>query len=922
MDDNVAVSAKDSNPYISPVALTARNAYDTLHNLMSPLIKGKKSSLKQIDRWINEWVEQLERIRRMYEELLAKIKDLSSDFEGTMTLDFAKEAWEIIQDTPILRRYMGEANYWYLYDMLGLLATQSGSMAGDLATGARETIKKAILGLISMTNGLLCVESYLGMIQQYWGSLYVKFVPIPLIDSIVPNVTCAYWYKLPKPSTADDGKTHLTNDPPGKGFTPIPLAIPEPGMAIKAPDYAFKLDYQNPETWYYNGAPYYIPRTMDLLQKALNYWGSSYTDEWLPAVNKIYPRRPYGEGEDHPLITGKTFAQLDMGKNVINGSDVVPASGGDGLERAEREASVREQIGLVFTDAVVESMRAWQQAYEDARTALRQYLLDGFAAYGEQPSTITQFVALQASRPDVAYVDYNTWRITDPVFVDAVNRMIAYWVGMVTAYSDGHPTSSQLEAFQGFFDAVMSTLNAAGHDLQGTGESLEDNQMFTVVPSYAPDTMTNITDDLNTSWGECFVAYRLDLDSGKVSTVASGSSATITDDAITGTYDLGEVAFVMFPSDWKNTPYPVTARMTMFAGVAKQAAVTVVGVTDGLKIGDSISGIDGTLISYEYNAGMYSPKASVIGELPEALSKHHSCGAVIGPVFANMFFPDGNVPQSVESDVPPKTFVNVYDSFMETAMDANEELADVVGYSIDHGRETKFPCFNVYGELLSMQSWHYKEMPFDKFNAEYRKIKGGYSLYYKVSDPSNVVFYHSSYMSQARKIQIAIYHEYLEKTTKTHDGDSYTFYVYPCESVSVSLISDVSLGGALLSVDAVSPDGKQYHYTPMKNAIPKCAKYVEPEKWSIMDIIHEMYLLAANLADLCGDNGERLRTLEEDLTDFNISTPMQIYQLPENNGQYSLFRFGIFKDYADRIETLIDSVYTLRSQIIAATNTL
>ena len=178
-------------------------------------------------------------------------------------------------------------------------------------------------------------------------------------------------------------------------------------------------------------------------------------------------------------------------------------------------------------------------------------------------------------------------------------------------------------------------------------------------------------------------------------------------------------------------------------------------------------------------------------------------------------------------------------------------------------------------------------------------------------------------MSQSRMMQIAIYHEYLEKVVKSKGtDDSYTFYVFPCESISVS---EVPLGvslGAILSVDATAPDGKQYHYITMRNPIPKCAKYVDPENWSFMDIIHEMYLLATNLTDLCGDNGERLKRLEEDMDEFHISTPNFIGQLPENNGQYSMFRFGIFKDYADRIEKFVDSIYDLRNQIIAATNTL
>ena len=69
MDDNAAVSAVDNNPYMSSVVLGARNAYDTLHTLMNPLIKGKKSSLKQIDKWLKDWTERLQKIVDMYEEL-------------------------------------------------------------------------------------------------------------------------------------------------------------------------------------------------------------------------------------------------------------------------------------------------------------------------------------------------------------------------------------------------------------------------------------------------------------------------------------------------------------------------------------------------------------------------------------------------------------------------------------------------------------------------------------------------------------------------------------------------------------------------------------------------------------------------------------------------------------------------------------
>ena len=104
MDDNVAIAAEDNNSYISPVVLGARNAYDTLHTLMAPLIKGKKSSLKQIRKWLDDWEKRLQQIEDMYKELLAKMNDMGADFGAMFDLEFAKEAWEIVQDTPILRR--------------------------------------------------------------------------------------------------------------------------------------------------------------------------------------------------------------------------------------------------------------------------------------------------------------------------------------------------------------------------------------------------------------------------------------------------------------------------------------------------------------------------------------------------------------------------------------------------------------------------------------------------------------------------------------------------------------------------------------------------------------------------------------------------------------------------------------------------
>ena len=64
---------------------------------------------------------------------------------------------------------------------------------------------------------------------------------------------------------------------------------------------------------------------------------------------------------------------------------------------------------------------------------------------------------------------------------------------------------------------------------------------------------------------------------------------------------------------------------------------------------------------------------------------------------------------------------------------------------------------------------------------------------------------------------------------------------------------------------------------------------------------------------------ERAKQLMDDLSEFHVSSAELVGQLPENNGQFVTFRFGIFQDYADRIEKFVNSVYDFRAKIIAAT---
>lgn len=918
-DDNIAVSTQGSNPYLSIAVFGARNAYDTLHAILSPLIKGKQASLRQIDRELKKWTDQLEKISKMYEDILNRVKDLTANFSGTFSLDFARDAWELIQDTPILRRYMGEANYWFLHDTVGIMATQPASLGADASSVARAAVKSALLGLISMTDGLLCLESYLGMIQKWWGALYLKFLDVSLLDSIVPNVTTAYWYKPAHTSTrGSDMSMTVTNNPPGTGFTPVPVPLPVPEMVLRDPSYRSKYDAQNPDTWYLNGVPYYLPRSLELMTRALDYWGSSYTDASLPIVNYVYPRRDYvrdGEVREHPLRVGRTFAQLDTDKRTINGTNMATDS-------VRSMADIRDLLDSVFSKDIVTLMDAWESSYEKARSLLLEYMMSECTAYGVTPTNVSDFAQMQ-SDPNVpaGHVPYTTWMTANTEFIDALQGMLSAWRNMEMVYAAEHGLTADNGAYLQFFDHAMEALVKASRIANRIG----DGQTYMVSPSYSPDRLMELPTSLDSSYGVPYLAYGVDTSTAMTLSASGNNVVTLDGDIVQVSFDTASPDFVMFPSD--NLADDVVVRaMVQFSLIAEQVMSTVIGMPAGMPVGIAVpeGQLSGTVLGYVFPAGMSDTSVNPVGALPDALYMHHSSGVVnTGTRMGSYFLPDGVVPVSLKSAGPPSTFVTLYRSLVQASSDVNEELAEVVGYSIDHGREIRFPCFGVYGGLLSMQSWHYSEMPYERLMSEYTKIKSGYDLYYRNSNPATVIYYHSSYFSQARQMQMAVYHEYLDFEEKDlGPRDKYTYYVYPCESVSISEVYDSPGMSSLLSVDAVSPDGRKYHYIPMKNPIPKCPKYVDSEKWSIMDVIHEMYLLAYNLAGLCGDNGERLNTLIEDLSEFNISQPRFVGQLPQNNGESVDFRFGVFQDYAERIEGFVKTIYDFKAQIVALTETL
>lgn len=918
-DDNIAVSTQGSNPYLSIAVFGTRNAYDTLHAILAPLIKGKQASLRQIDRELKKWTGQLEKISEMYKDILNRVKDLTANFGGTFSLDAASEAWELIQDTPILRRYMGEANYWLLYDTVGIMATQPASLGADATAIARAAIKDALLGLVSMTDGLLCLESYLGMIQKWWGALYLKYLDIPLMDSIVPNVTTAYWYKPTHTSVRGSTMSlSVSNNPPGTGFTPVPVPLPIPEMFLRDPSYRSKYDAQNPDTWYLDGSPYYLPRSIGLMTQALEYWGSSYTDATLPIVNNVYPRRDYvrdGDVQEHPLQVGKTFAQIDTDKRAINGTNMT-------TDNVHAMGDIRSLLDSVFSASIVAQMDAWETSYESARGFLLDYILSECAAYGSDPTDISSFVKMQdITTSPAGHVPYDTWLSTNTGFTDAIHSMIVAWRNMVLIYATEHNLPIDNMAYSQFFDKAMEALVKASRIAARIG----DKQTYMVSPSYSPDGLTGLPTSMTSDYGVPYLAYGVEMSSATVLSTSSNNVITMDGDIVQVSFDTQSTDFVVFPSDNLSDDVIVRA-VTNFSKVAEQVVSSVTGMPTGLPVNSPISDeqLYGTVLGYVFAFGMSDPSVTPIGTLPDALYMHHSSGVRnTGMRLGSYFFPDGAIPVSVKVASIPSTFVTLYKSLVQTSSNVNEELAEAVGYSIDHGREIRFPCFGVYGDLLSMQSWHYSEMPYERFLSEYTKIKSGYDLYYRNVSPETVIYVHSSYFSQARQMQMTVYHEYLdfvEKDLGPHD--KYTYYVYPCESVSVSQVYDSPGASTFLTVDAIGPDGRKYHYIPMKNPIPKCPKYVDSTQWSIMDVIHEMYLLASNLAGLCGDNGERLNTLISDLSEFNISQPRFVGQLPVNNGESVDFRLGIFQDYAERIEAFVKSIYDLKTQIIAETETL
>lgn len=872
-DDNSSQAAKDNNPYIAGPALGARNAYDAIYSAVRWMAEGKRKSLETIDAWLREWEKEIDRIAAQYEELLKKIGDVMGSAEATFTMDLAKEAWEIIQGSPELRRYMGEANYWYLHDTLGLLATQTGSMTAELMEGVKAALKATILAVLSATDGLLQVESYYGRIAQYWGGLYQKMLPLPLTDSICPQVTCAYYYK-PTHVTERDGYV-LENPVPGNGFSPIPLPLPDVETAGRYGLPSAFPDYQDPASWYVDGVgrtPWYMQTSMDMFWRSLNYWGSSYRDSVPPLVGIVYGQRDYTAREDgeHPLRVGRTFSQLDTDYTAIAGG---------GTAYLALKASLDE----VFTPDIVALMDVWQSSYERMRNIVAEW------ASANGLATVTEIVYGMVG-DEFAHDALDKFLAGNVEYNRAENALLDAWKGMANAHG----------SYEGLFADMLSALQSASYS---TGELPTAFSYGAVQPSartnppdkcglrgmvYATAWNPGVTED----YSEVFGVGRFTIPSAP--------------------------KFVMFPQAYTPSLYAQSLRDP----VVYTQAFAVLANNIEIDVGEARVTGDSELLRYTY--GTAWDASDTIGKPPEAFSDPDAFGAadILAMadkyVFCNLLFPDGVVLADGDISPVPDTFVSMYKRYVATS-DAGEELADEVGYSVREGRETLFPCFGVYGEWLGMRSWDFKEMPTSTFSSSYARCRSGSDLYYEKANPAHVVFRHSRYYSDVRMQSYTIYHEALARSTRTAGEESYDFLVFPMESVSVGTHRDGDYDlGSLWPVN-VTKDGVGYRYITMRNAIPKCPKYVDPELWSFMDLVHELYFLAESLSGLCADNGERMDNIEKTLSDFGLEPPQFLGQLPADNGEHIDYKFTIFQQYADRLKKALDNVYSLRDKIFKAT---
>lgn len=314
VDDQAAQDDYRDNEYVGHIIDQACSVYDAMFSALEYTLKGRANVLSQMDKTIERLEKQCDSLVKKYEEILAKLKEASAGLEIDLSIDIAKDALAILNANPVLRRYVGEANYWMLWDMLAVLSGQGMTAGADISSNIKDAIKGTIYAMLSMTNGLMHFESYIGQVTQFWGWLYMKEIPLSLVDSVCPQVTCQYYYMKPLPG----------NPAPGPAaYAPMPFPI------FNQTDYSWEyivthFSYDDRSTW-----NVLTPESRRAMEKAYSYWMSNYTnavsanDLLSGATSKLTGGAfTVGFGQRHgdypggsPLKIGSTFNQLDTSVN-------------------------------------------------------------------------------------------------------------------------------------------------------------------------------------------------------------------------------------------------------------------------------------------------------------------------------------------------------------------------------------------------------------------------------------------------------------------------------------------------------------------------------------------------------------------------------------------------------------------------------
>jgi hypothetical protein len=275
-------------------------------------------------------------------------------------------------------------------------------------------------------------------------------------------------------------------------------------------------------------------------------------------------------------------------------------------------------------------------------------------------------------------------------------------------------------------------------------------------------------------------------------------------------------------------------------------------------------------------------------------------------------------------------FYSAASAVLSDEIDADGEL----GLKIYKGREPLFAAIGIYGNLLGLYPWTYEVVPLDTFKENWTRIKGSYHIYYNNDDPARVIF--ADRTIQMGTLKYIATCEAAATDAIRRGSEEFTTYIFPSETCAVVPVPPPGeyLGVEFPSfsstqrIDATSPNGdRAFMYDLTTNAIPRYPKYVDSEKWSVMDLIHELWLLAESLAPICGDGGKRKAELNDLLNEFGLNVrenpsggPLFIGQLPtDGQGRHVTLEFTLMADFAARLRKMIDEVYKVRDAVLAAT---